>query len=90
MLRANLEEIIKDHSEFRDFVDTRARHIRQMIITYGKRLQVLEIQQAMKGLESPPSLILEIQDIRTELEKLYAEARASGVRTDTLVSRINE
>lgn len=87
MLRANLQEIIQDHAEFRDFVDEKARHIPQLIIAYGRRLQVLEVQQAMKGMEAPASLILEIQDIRTELEKLYAEAQASEKRTDTLVKR---
>ncbi len=84
LLRANLEEIIQDHSAFRDFVDESARHIRQLIITYSRRLQVLELQQAAKGLDVPPQIILEIQDIRTALEELRKQIKNSETKTGSL------
>lgn len=88
LYKANLQEIIDDHATFIDFVDSKSRYIRKLIITYGKRLQVLEIQQALRGLESPPSLVLEIQEIRTELEQLYKQAKQNQVRTDSLMGKI--
>lgn len=88
LLRANLQEIVDDHAAFRDFVDSKSRYIRKLIITYGKRLQVLEVQQALRGLEAPPSLIIEIQEIRTELEQLYKQVRENQVRTDSLIDRL--
>jgi len=88
LLKANLQEIIEDHAAFTDFVDSKSRHIRKLIITYGKRLQVLEIKQALRGLESPPLLDLEIQEIRTELEQLYRQAKQNQVRTDSLMGKI--
>jgi hypothetical protein len=89
-LRANLEEIIQDHADFRNFVDVKARHIRQLIIAYGRRLQILEMQQALKGIDTDPQTIIEIQDIRTELEKLYREAKATEIRTDLLIRRFDQ
>lgn len=87
MLRANLEEIIQDHANFRDFVEDRARGIRRLIIEYSRRLQILELQQAQRGLSVPPEIIMEIQDIRTELEKLRKEIRESEPRTDFLIQK---
>lgn len=85
LLRANLEEIIQDHSDFRDFVDQRARHIRKLIIKYSQRLQILELQQATYGpVHVPPEILIEIQDIRTELERLRCQIRTSSHKTDEL------
>ncbi len=87
LLRANLDEIVSDHSVFLDYVDQQARHIRSLIIAYGRRLQVLEFQQALKGLDTDPQIIIEIQDIRVELEKLYKQVRRSEIRSDFLIRR---
>lgn len=82
LLRANLDEIIQDHSDFRDFVDGRARHIRKLIIKYSQRLQILELQQAAYGtIHVPPEILLEIQDIRTELEELRRQIGSQKVET---------
>ena len=70
--------------EFRDFVDERARHIRHLIIEYAKRLQILELRQAQMGLNTPPEILLEIQDIRTAIEQLRRQIRDADVRTDYL------
>lgn len=51
---------------------------------------MLEMQQALKGMEAPPALILEIQDIRTELEKLYRQVKEADVRTDALIRQVTE
>lgn len=85
LLRANLEEIIQADAGFREFVDAQARHIRSLIVTYSKRLRVLEQQQALKGIDTDVAIILEIQDIRAELEKLYKEAVKTRPRTDFLI-----
>lgn len=59
-----------------------------MIIAHSRRLQVLEVQEALKGIDTNPYIILEIQDIRTKLEELYKEAKESEVRTDLLLKQI--
>lgn len=85
LYRANLEEIIQDHGDFRDFVDGRARHIRRLIMKYGQRLQILELQQAAYGsIHVPPEILIEIQDIRTDLEELRCQIKLSGDKADEL------
>lgn len=84
LLRANLEEIIQDHSDFRDFVDQRARHIRQLVMTHTRRLEALELRQAAKGLDTEPATLMEIQDIRAELDKLRSQLQADASRTGSL------
>lgn len=90
MLRANLQEIIQDHSDFRDFVDQRARHIRRLIIENIRRLQVLELREAQKGIDTEPSILIEIQDIRTAVEELRKQIRDSEPRTDFLIKQITD
>lgn len=80
-----MEEIIQDHSDFRDFVDDSARHIRALIVEYSRQLQVLELQQAQFGLAVPPHIIIQIQNIRTELEKLRREIKSSETKTGSLI-----
>lgn len=89
-LRAQLEEIISSHGEFRDFVDQRARHIRKLIVDYGQHLQVLQIRQAERGLDIEPYVVIEIQKIRTKLEELYRQAQSTTVRTDALIRQLTE
>lgn len=85
MLRANLQEIIDEKAAWHDFVNEDLRHIRRLIIEYGRRLQVLQLAEARKGFDIAPDIILEIQDIRTKIEELRAKLRTSEVRTDFLI-----
>lgn len=86
LYKANTEEIIQAHAAFRDFVDESARHIRLLIVEYGRQLMVLEVQQAQYGLEVPPRIIIQIQDIRTKIEELRAKIRSNKAHTDFLIS----
>lgn len=67
-------------------MDDSARHIRSLIVEYSRQLQVLELQQARFGLAVPPHIIVQIQDIRTELEKLRREIKSNETRTGSLQS----
>jgi tetratricopeptide (TPR) repeat protein len=51
-------------------------HIDKLIQNHRRRLQVLQEQQAIKGLETPPSILLEIEDIKAEIGKLQRERKA--------------
>ena len=44
-LKAVQSEMDSDFGEFRKLVRDRANHIRKMIITYSRRLEILELQQ---------------------------------------------
>lgn len=61
-----------------------------MIIEYGRRLQVLQLKEARKGIDLEPEIIMEIQDIRTKIEELRAKLSRSETRTDQLIRRITE
>ncbi len=56
-------------------------HIKNLIANHNRRLQKLEEQKAMEGISVDPKVIIEIQDIKEEIEKLQAELRK--VRNDT-------
>jgi len=49
---------------------------------------VLQLKQAQKGLDVEPYVIIEIQKIRTELEKLYKQAQETTIKTDHLIERL--
>lgn len=59
-----------DFRDFRRHVRGRADHLRELIIAHGERLQLLELQQALYGALTDPAVIIQINDIRTELERL--------------------
>lgn len=46
---------------------------RKLIATHSRRLQKLKEQQALFGIDTPPHLLLEIEDIEAEIEKLQAD-----------------
>jgi HEAT repeat protein len=47
------------------------QHIDELIDTHKGRLRDLELQQATKGLNTPPEINYEIRKINTEIENLY-------------------
>ena len=59
-----------DFGDFRKNVKRQADHLRELIITHSRRQQLLELQHAKRGNQTDPAILMEIQDIRTELEKL--------------------
>lgn len=59
-------------------------HIKRLIKNHHRRLQVLKEQQALHGLDTPPGILLEIEDIETtiaeaELELQIAEQSKKDV-----------
>lgn len=48
-------------------------HLQNLIHTYTRRLHLLKEQQAMRGLNTPPEILLEIEDIEARLEQLQTE-----------------
>ncbi|MCL4298466.1 MAG: tetratricopeptide repeat protein [Anaerolineae bacterium] len=62
---------------------SRRDDLQQLIINYGRRLQKLQEQQALMGLDTPPHALIEIEDIQAKIaeleEKLAALAEADFV-----------
>ena len=46
--------------------------LQKLILLYERRLQLLQEQQALHGLSTPPEILLEIEDIETRLADLQA------------------
>jgi hypothetical protein len=51
------------------------KHLRELIATKRRRLQVLEVQEAKYGIAAPPHITLEIEDLRREIADLEARLR---------------
>jgi internalin A len=57
-------------------------HLNKIIRIHERRLEVLEQQRATMGIQTPPHILLEIEDIHAELAKLRAELKSSGASGD--------
>ena len=55
---------------------SRQDDIKKLIITNQRRLQLLKEKQAIKGVDVEPAVIIEIEDIEAEIEKLQTELTA--------------
>jgi hypothetical protein len=62
---------------------SREDDIQQLIINHQRRLQKLREQQALQGLSVDPKILIEIEDIEKEIEKL--EIELTNVATKTQV-----
>ncbi len=69
---------------------TRQDDIRNLIRNHNRRLQKLKEQQALHGLDAPPKILLEIEDIETELEQLQTELIETENDTGTLEQRVEQ
>jgi hypothetical protein len=57
-------------------VDWRAdeeQHLLQLLAAHQRRLRVMEQQQAMRGSQTPPEVVIEIEDIRHEIDARKAQ-----------------
>lgn len=54
---------------------SRQDDINKLIRTHERSLNILEQQQAAMGLQTPPHILIEIEDTRAEIEKLRTELR---------------
>lgn len=52
---------------------SRQNDIKRLILKHNRRLQALREKQALYGLETPVSILTEIEDIETEIKKLQVE-----------------
>ena len=50
-------------------------HIKKLITNYTRRVQKLREQQAIEGISIDPKILIEIEDIEAEIEKLQKELR---------------
>jgi uncharacterized protein YjbI with pentapeptide repeats len=55
---------------------SRRDDLRKQIDNHRRRLQKLEEQQALYGLDTPPHVLIEIEDIKAKIEELRAELKA--------------
>lgn len=66
---------------------SRRDDLEQLIATKRRRLQKLKETEARYGYSVDPSVLLEIEDIETQLDKLQSELKALGETADSLVSQ---
>lgn len=52
---------------------TNENHKRKLIKTYSRRLEKLKEQQALRGINADPELLIEIEDLEIELDRLRKE-----------------
>jgi hypothetical protein len=56
-------------------LDEEQRHLREILTTKRRRLQVLELQEAKYGIAAPAHIVLEIEDLRREIAEMEARVR---------------
>ncbi len=56
----------------------RQDNLKKLIAKHSRRLQKLKEQQALKGLDTAPHILIEIEDIEAEIEKLQKELESLG------------
>src|SRR5689334_1819835 len=54
------------------------KHLEEMRKAYSKRLRVRELQHALSGLDTPPIVLIEIEDLEQKIGAL--DAKLSGLR----------
>lgn len=61
---------------------SRQTDLRKLLDLYSRRLQKLKEQEAIKGIDTPPQTLLEIEDLQAKIEIL--QEMADGVNSDSL------
>lgn len=63
------------------------KHLKTLLLNLTRRLQILEERQALHGLEASPTILLEIEDIRSQVAEKQAElARLQAEEEQTLAA----
>lgn len=73
-----------DFADFRQSVRSRSDHIRKLILEHTRRREILELQHAQRGNQTDPSILMEIQDIRVELDTLRQELMEAEIKSGYL------
>jgi tetratricopeptide (TPR) repeat protein len=86
------EEMISNAKEERisrsDALDDKERsNLREVMRAYQRRLRVLELQRATKGVNTPPEVLTEIEDIQSEIEKIEEQATRLSPILDRVAQR---
>lgn len=55
---------------------SRKNDIEEQISFHSRRLQALEVQNARRGINTPPEVTIEIEDIQNKLAELQAELQS--------------
>ena len=63
--------------------DEQRRHAEELLRITQRRLQKLEEQIALKGSDTPPHVLIEIEDARAEMTRLEAELEQRSPGDDT-------
>jgi len=59
--------------EANQFSDDKAAHLRNLIAVHTRRLQRLEITAATYGIDTPPHILIELDDLTEKIRNLEAE-----------------
>ncbi len=68
---------------------SRQDDIQKLISNHQRRLQLLQEQQALRGLSTPPDVVIEIEDVEAQIQALQAELeiiRQSSVATSQVTA----
>ena len=63
---------------------SREDELKRLITNHNRRLQILQERKALLGVTADPSLLLEIEDIEAELDRLQSELKKTSVSTGSL------
>lgn len=67
--------------------DDERQQLREVLRAHQRRLRVLEIQEATKGINTPPEIITEIEDVRSEIRTTEMRLRQLTPPTDRATQR---
>lgn len=59
---------------------SRREDIQKLIVLYNRRLQKLREQEALKGISTPPEILIEIEDLEDKLAGLQAELESASAQ----------
>lgn len=56
-------------------------HLQKLMAVHMERLQILELQSAKFGLNAPPHILMEIEDIKKKMSDINSQLKSSGKKT---------
>jgi hypothetical protein len=57
------------------------QHLRDFLRTHQRRLRALEQQAALQGVQTPPQVVIEIEDLKGEIADIEAHLSALPAQT---------
>ena len=65
---------------------TRRDNIQRLIVLYNRRLQKLREQEALRGISTPPEILIEIEDLEKKLAGLQTELKTESAEPASFLS----